>query len=469
MNKKIIQFAICNPRFAKSGQSTLEILIAVAVIAISLSAIAIVISGSQSLSVDTQESNRAVNLARENIESAIASAKNNFSGLVSDSSTQSEFLKETIVQDLDSNTKKITSRVSWSTEANRTQKVELTTLVTKWEIPPPFGSNCAAGVINGDWAHPQVIGSGDLGAGNEGTDVAVSLPYVYVSGTASSASKPDIFVFDVSNPNSPQLVKSLDIGSGGINSIFIKGNYLYAASPNDSKELIIFNISNPSNISQVSSLDLPGNADAIAVTAFGTTTVAIGRSQSSDKELYFINATNPASPAVISSTDFTGAVNDFALSANYLYAVSSAASQDIRTYDITNSLSPSLVSTYDLKDGTEDISISFEPPNNLFVGNLDNKLVAVDASNLQNMSEISSISTGGSVKDTFCVVGNLLFLATTNSNKEFMIIDISNPAVMSEYASLNFPQVASGIDFANNKVFMSVRSNDSLKIITSSQ
>ena len=36
-----------------------------------------------------------------------------------------------------------------------------------------------------------------------------------------------------------------------------------------------------------------------------------------------------------------------------------------------------------------------------------------------------------------------------------------------DYASLNYPQIGSGIDFDNNLVFMTARSNDALRIITS--
>jgi len=75
---------------------------------------------------------------------------------------------------------------------------------------------------------------------------------------------------------------------------------------------------------------------------------------------------------------------------------------------------------------------------------------------------------GGDVNDITCVGGDLAFLATSDANKEFMIVNLADPDNLVEHASLNYPALATGIDFADNKVFMAVRSNDALRIITSS-
>jgi len=61
----------------------------------------------------------------------------------------------------------------------------------------------------------------------------------------------------------------------------------------------------------------------------------------------------------------------------------------------------------------------------------------------------------------------LAFLATDDPNKELQIWEISNPANINLWASFNFPQVATDIDYEDNFVYVSVRSNDALRIITS--
>ncbi|MEK7122136.1 MAG: hypothetical protein AAB807_01015, partial [Patescibacteria group bacterium] len=72
----------------------------------------------------------------------------------------------------------------------------------------------------------------------------------------------------------------------------------------------------------------------------------------------------------------------------------------------------------------------------------------------------------GSSNDAACQA-NLVFLGTTNSNKELIIINISNPDNIKEYASMDLPQISTGAVFVDNKIFMSVRSNEALRIITS--
>ena len=61
----------------------------------------------------------------------------------------------------------------------------------------------------------------------------------------------------------------------------------------------------------------------------------------------------------------------------------------------------------------------------------------------------------------------LSFLGTDDSNKELQIWNTSNPANINLWASFNFPQVIASIDYESNIVYVGVRSNDALRIITS--
>jgi hypothetical protein len=297
----------------------------------------------------------------------------------------------------------------------------------------------------------------------------VKLPYVYVSGVASASAKPDIFVFDVSNPASPTLVASRDIGAGGINSLYIAGNYLYAASSNNSKELIIFDISSPTNIAEVGSLDLSGGSDGLSVVVFGNT-AAIGRDTSSEPGIFFVNVSNPSSPTLISHDRFDGKIKDFTVADKRLYAATTESGREVRIYNIDDPAAPSLLATYDVP-GVSDANAAFtylkSGQTNLLIGTAGSKELIVLGATTTNLYVRDRIALGGDINDITCVADDLAFLATSNENKEFLIVNVSNPDNISEYASLNYPQLGTGIDFANNKVFMSVRSNDSLRIITS--
>ncbi|MEK9186130.1 MAG: hypothetical protein AAB885_00935, partial [Patescibacteria group bacterium] len=287
------------------------------------------------------------------------------------------------------------------------------------------------------------------------------------------SSKHDIFVFDVSNPASITLVKSLDIGSGGIEDLYVSGNYLYAASPNDNKELIIFNnVSTPASMSEVGSYNLTGSSDALAVFAFGSTTV-IGRTESASNELVFLNVANPNIPTIILQTSTGGDIEDFYANGTTLYLVSQQSDPDIWWYDISNPLTPVFINNYDIPGTTEDVSIYLQNKNgqaNLIAGNENNnevRTVGTYSSTTGDFYLRDILPIGGDVLDVICAKGDidLYFLATANSNQEFVIVNGNNPDSLSVHGTFNLSNIATGIDFYNNRVYVAVRSNDSLKIL----
>ncbi len=466
------------------GQSLVEVLVAIGIFMAVVGAITTTLYSGQSVAIDAENAGNAAESAIEGRE-AVRSIRNRDWNSLTDGfhglqfvSGQWEFSGANDSEDIftrivsigspDSNTRIATTTITWSTEAGRIQKTEVVEKLSRWDNPAQ--GVCKIGPLTGNWANPQSLGSADLGAGVSGTDVVVKLPYVYISGVSSTAAKHDIFVWDVTNPALPQLTASLDIGSKGINAIFVRGNYLYAASPNDGKELMIFDISTPGGISEAGSLDLTGSTDAFSVIAFGVSSVAIGRDEAATNELVFINVANPASPQIISQVAIGDDVNDFTVTNERLYLVSEDSVPDIWVYDITDPLNPALVNNHQL--GSNDyISIYLQDKDGatLLVGSEDesgNEFMSIGATNTAQMYVRDKVSPGGEVNDIICVEGDLAFLATTNSTKEFLIYKVLNPDDIVEYASLNFPQAGSGIDFADNKVFMSVRSNDALRIIT---
>ena len=463
----------------------IEVLVALGIFVTSMVAAFQLFFGGQSLLSDSANIGIATDYSKEALD-ALRSIRNRnwseltegahglvFNGsewLISSSTLDAKdiFTRQITIGKGDSDNEKIaTTTITWQADG-RDQILTFVEKFTHWELPSQ--SSCKTEGLSGNWSLPVNVGSGDLGAGNEGTDVVVKWPYAYVSGVAS-ADKHDIFVFDVSNPILPNKVASLNIGAGGINALFLRGNYLYAASPNTTKELIIFNISDPVNISEVGSYDLTGGTDAISVYVFGDTAV-VGREDSASNEIAFLNIANPASPSIIREDQSSGGdVNDFAATGEYLYAISEESDEDIWIYNISNTANPVRIGNYDIEGETEDLSVFMHfkgGTSNLLVGNEENELVEIGATTTDQMYVRDRLNVGGSVNDIVCVLGDLAFLATTNSGKEFFVASVANPDNIVEYSYINYPQYATGIDFANNYVFMSVRSNDALRIITSS-
>ena len=472
---------------SNSGQSLVEVIVALGVFTLVAGGAFLTFWGGQVISIDDVNAQSALDYAQEGLDAVRSIRDRDWSELADGdyglefigsqwqfASTTGDskeiFTRKVSIMTVDSNTKIATTTISWQTDPLRPLSVVLVEQLTDWQSPLTGG--CSSDPISGNWQAPQVIGSADLGAGISGTDVVAKLPYVFMSGTAATASKNDVFAFNVSNPTSPALLRALNIGSGGINALYLKGNYLYAASTNDNKELIIFNISDPANMSEVGSLNLVGSTDAFSVIAFGDATVALGRDEAAANELVFINVENPALPAIISQVAIGDDVNDFTATSERLYLTSEDSVSDIWVYDITNPLNPTLVNNNNLGDN-DYISVYLQDKNglNLLIGSESedgNEFMSIGATNTAQMYVRDNINLGDDVNDIVCVKGDLVFLSTSNSNKEFIIVNANNPDNLIEYASLNFAQVASGIDYAQNKVFVAVRSNDSLKIITSS-
>ncbi|MDP3999236.1 MAG: hypothetical protein Q8P76_01410 [bacterium] len=470
----------------QKGQSFIEILVAMGVFVMVSTAGFFLFFGGQSLIVDSANSQLALDYASEGIEAARSIRDRSWGNLADGdhglvyneedeqwqfSGTEDNkemFTRIVTISTVDANTKKIVSRITWQITPARTQSLQLTEELGNWvELSQ---SSCKVSSLAGDWTQPLSIGSGDLGPGNEGTDVLIKGNYAYIGGTAASAAKPDLFVFDISVPASPELVKSVNIGAGGINSLFIKGDYLYAASPNNAQELIIFDITTPSNPTSVGSYNLSGDTDAIAVVAFGDT-AAIGRESGASYQLAFINVAVPSSPSIIDEVFVGGSVKDFAETGDKLFAmVSNGSGGDVWIYDIGDSADPVQLSIYDIPSMSDGRSVYLYYKGNsqyLLVGNGEQELVLIGATTTSNMYVRDRVNVGGAVNDIVCVASNWAFIGTDNSIKEFIIVNVNDPDNIFEQASLNYPQVASGIDFYNNNVFMAVRSNDSLRTITS--
>ncbi|MDP1719360.1 MAG: prepilin-type N-terminal cleavage/methylation domain-containing protein [bacterium] len=407
----------------RKGQSLIEVLVALGIFALSLSASFQLFFGGQKVSEDNINFQQAMDFGQEGMTAVRAVRDRNWAeltagdhGLVfqnnewmfgssSTSDSQDLFTRTVSIYQDDENTRTATTTVTWIS-GGRTQSVESVEKLTNWESP--LQSSCKTEPLSGDWTRPVTLGTADIGSGNSGTDILVHYPYVFMSGSAASSDKPDIFVFDVTDPVHPSLIKSLDIGSGGINSIYIKGDYLYAASPNDAKELMIFNnVTNPTSMTLAGSYNLSGSGDAYTVAAFGDTVVAVGRDSVASNEIAFLNVSNPASPSIISEVSTGGDVRDSAVSDNVLYFVSKESDADIYIYNISVPLSPSLITTHDIAGTTEDLSIFLHykgGKRNLMVGNEESEIVMIGATTTTQMYVRDRLNVNGEVNDIVCAV-----------------------------------------------------------------
>lgn len=472
----------------QKGQSFIEVLVAMGIFSmVSLSAF-LVFFGGQSLSVDSQNAQIAGDYATEGSEAARTIRDRNWTelsdgshGIVSlndqwyfSSSTSDSkdiFTRTIAISTVDSNTKRATTTITWQISPLRIQTIEFVELLTSWSIVQDSGGDSGGSGVSGDWRNPRTLGSIDLGPGNSATDLDVKNKYVYISAEASASAKPDFFIINATNGEMPQQVSSLDIGSKGLNSLDVAGTYVYGANQATNAQLKVINVSNLDNPVVAATLQLPGvsGSGAIGNTIFYLADkIYIGTKAASGPEFHIIDVSSPGNPSSLGSFEVGADVNDIYVVADTAYLATSHDSKRLLILNVANPANIAQSGAFD--NGSSDDGKSVYPVGNLaYVGAISgsNNFSILDASSFSAISQLSAINLSADLNDSV-VRDDLAFLATSDSNKEFQIWNVTNSASPEFWSSFNFPQVATGIDFEDNLVYVAVRSNDALRIITSS-
>lgn len=462
----------------KGGQSLIEVLVALSIFVVSAAAAFSLFFGGQSLSVDSVNSGLASDYVHEGITAtrsirdqawinltagthglAYSNNKWQFSGA---SDTRGGLTRTVAVTDIDGNTKEIKTTVTWATDPLRTQKSELIERLTNFQDVQGSGGDTGGTPPTGNWCNPRTLGSIDLGPGNSATDLDVIGKIVYLSAVASSSAKPDIFIADATDGQNPVILSNLNTGKG-LNGIDVAGNYAYVVGEDDAKEFQVVDVTNKSAPTVVGTLDLSGNADGFTV-FYWNGYAYVGRADGAAQEFVIINVSNPVSPSLVSGLANVGdEINDIFVLNNKAYLGTEDNSRGMIVVDVSNVNSPAVLGS--MNSGAHVYGVHGTGESAFGVGG-KYKFFMVNASNPASITTLGSATINAKIRDLI-ISGTYAFMGTEDSNKEFQAWDVSNPASITFCASFNFPQTATGIDYENNLVYMSVKSNDALRIITS--
>ncbi len=458
-----------------SGQSLLEVLIAVSVFLIVSASAVMLTSGGQDLLGDASQETQALEYAAEGVEATRAIRDAGWAGLTDGahgltlsggawqfggaSDTRDIFTRTVTVATVDPFTKIATTTVLWQTDPLRPRRVALVQILTSWQTASP--TLCT---LTGDWAHPRIIGGVNLGPGRQGTDVIASGTIVYISSTASDGSKKDFSVFDVTNPAAPQLLGEINTG-GGINEIVRRGGYVFAVSSDDSKELVVIDVRNPSAPAEVAYMNFSGDNNANSV-VYWKNYIFIGRDFSAtNAELEIVDVTNPANPLLATELNSSESILKAYAFNNRLYLSHHDAAQEVSVRDITNPPAAPLVASWNI--APDDVYGMYADGDEArFMAGTDesNSAKYIDASNPAAPMVLGSTNVGGRVRDVFASA-NFAVVGTTNANAEFQVLDVLIPPAMRVVATINLSQLVNGISCYGNTIYAAVRSNDALQII----
>lgn len=462
---------------SRTGQSLIDIMIGLALVALSIGLAAILVYGGQDVLIDRENTVRARAFAHEGLEAAQAILASDWSSVsdgphgiafasgtwtfVGTSSVSDIFTREVILTASGADTRVIESVVRWNPTPERPREVVLATLATNWVLAEETGGDTGGGNLSGDWQNPRTLGSVDLGPGNAATDLDVKSKIVYLTAEASDSKKHDFYVVNATNGQSPFIVSSINTGAGLL-GVDAAGNYAYVVGEDNTEEFQVIDIGNIAAPQKVAGINLEGNADALAV-FYASNFVYVGREVGSAEEFIAIDVSNPTNPLVAVSYEVNDGVNDVYVSGGRAYLATDLGGAGLIILNVSNPTSITLLGQHYSADTK---SVNARQPAVLLLGP-GQDLSTADASVPSAIATLGSISAGDVVND-IATRGSLAFIGTSNSNKEFQVINISSSTAPTLYSSFNFPQVATGVDYEDNLVYISVRSNDALRIITSS-
>lgn len=466
----------------KKGQSLLEVVVSIAFFAFASGAVFLLLQ-SQILRVRyVQQATQATNYAAEGIHAVRSMRDRDWNTLtagvygLSLTNGQWNFATSTALSDgmtrsvtiaaPSTGIRNVQVSVHWVSASAVSESTSLQTTLTNWKTATPP-------LLSGDWKNLRTLGTIDIGPGNAAVGLAVTTSSVYIAANASDEKKSDIFAVGILNPSSPVLLGDKNTSRGGL-AIAVKGTYAYLGNESSTKQVQVIDIHNLNEMEVVANLSLPNNSSSVLSAAISGSVLYVGTAQSSGNELFAIDVSNPRIPVVLGSLEMNADVNDIFFYNNRLYL---ATSRDTSELVIVNPQTPSAMVVSGSYNAAGD-----GDGHGVYVNSQDSHLYLARKQGTQAADPdvlifslatpdspvlLGTLDTNTSVNAVFAA-DNLMFLATENANLEFQVYDVSNPAAPLYYSGLNFPQNATRFVFLNNMVFVSVRSNDALRIITSS-
>jgi len=462
------------------GQSLLELIVVMGIFIAVISGLAFFVFDSFSASRLSYDLIKANLLVEEGIEAGRSIRDNNFSNLIAGNhglaissshwifqgveenlSSQLNGGKRVVsIEDIDSNRKKITSTVTWNFTGNRPEEIKLISYLTNWQK------------ITGDWSQPKFVSSYNTTGTSDGTDLFFANNKIYLVTANNTGSNPEFYILDVSNPVSPTLLGSLNLGAAA-NAITVSGNYAYVASADNSQELKIINVSNPLSPTLVGGYDTSGNVNANDLFLVGNILYLVTANNTShggsDPEFYILDVSNPVSPTLLGSLNLGAAANAITVSGNYAYVASADNSQELKIINVSNPGAPIMVGSYNASGNTDGRSVAISGTT-AFLGRLQDsgrELLVLNVSNPSSISLLGSYEAGGDINSIY-LDSNRAFLATSNSSQEFQLVNVANPANPVKISYFDLGGAANSIFYSstNDLAYLAtVQNNQELVII----
>lgn len=454
------------------GHTLVEVLLAAAIFMVFVSAVVILFGSGQNNAIDAELANRAMLKTRDSFE-AVRLIRDRDWTLLTDGSHGLRFINNQWeffgTSDISNG---ITRTVVVASDPVDGSKV--ITASTSWtaQTPQEFAMTEKIGPLvqglHGSWTMPCIKGSVDAGSGSKGSDVYYANNRVYVSSAATSAGKEDLFVFNVLNPATPTLVgqKNFEEGWKSV-TVDTTGTYAYGIEES-SNDFFVANVSNPANITQVAKRTLTGGGSGTYVMVRGNYVYATTKVSASGPEFFVIDVTTPSNPTIIATLEYGADLNEVNILQNRAYVATSSDTKELVVIDVATPSAPVEIGSYNASGTADGTSVHAKSLRRIYLGraqSTDKEIIILDAGTPSAITLRGTTDVGSKIH-TILTAGTLSFVGTDDTNSEFQAFYVRDPEDIPQYSSMNLSNIGSGLAYFNNYVYMSVRNNDILQIIS---
>lgn len=490
------------------GFSIIEILIAMAIGLIVISGVVAgsggfgsLVGGYQSTVSDSEIHSEALRKVQDSIEHAAATARANYSAVVSSTTTDCSgglcYRKELSIPIAYAAQcqEAIASIVSWVSTQGRVLSVSATTTVVDVPAMLALGGDCDIGASDG-WTKPSLFASYRFNPGQP-TAIDVVHRVVYMPDDQGKLNIVDTnsatlgFSGDFISPpyDVGVLVNDIDVAV----STSTGERYAYVARHDTAKQFQIINVSDIGSPSPVASTSLTGvnplhsSAQGWRVSYYDGYAYVATRYTDGWPEFHIFNVNVPDSPVeagagIVLDTSIYGIViRDQFVSGTthrFAYLVTTNNSKEVVVLDVTtpSNIVP-ITQAYTNIPGNKDGRSIYLHGTRIYIGlesGTGEDLYVLDASNPLNVTAglpvLGKVEIGATV-NAIRVSGELAFLATSKANDEFQVWNISNPETAItrvEVDPYNVPnKISKGIDIESPYLYAASQANDPLQILYS--
>jgi len=307
-----------------------------------------------------------------------------------------------------------------------------------------------------DWSCPEQKSEINL-AGNTTANVVYVVGTTLYIGTNNNTGGHEFFLYDVSDPYTPTLIGSLEVGDT-VNDLVVSGNYAYLATTANAAEMRVVSLAVPSAPVSVGTFNAAGNTDGQAINISGSLILL-----TQGATLYHVNVTNPLLPASTGSVALGGTGYRIEVySSTYAYVATANNSAEVQIINIS-AAAPTIAASINIS-GTSDGRGVWIKSTELYVAvdsGTGDGLYVYDISTPTSPTLLDSLSLG---QASYSVVADdneeFAFSSVNKNGQELKVIDTNTVTAIEISSVINLLNgFINDMYFANDTIYIADQYN----------